>query len=115
MKTILLETESYLFENAEGRFRSIPFYELSMGEWVIYENGEPQYFLDLNRRKSPLVQEIKAKISRGQKPGDIIEALGKTIGKEWAIHYSVNATEIPGTRQKEVIELELLDHLPGIE
>ena len=38
MKQVNLEIESYLFDGENGKFRAIPFYELSIDEWVIYQN-----------------------------------------------------------------------------
>ena len=34
METVTLQTESYLFQNSDGQFRAIPFYELSIDEFV---------------------------------------------------------------------------------
>ena len=37
METIRRDTESYLFDDAGAVVRPIPFYELSIEEWVVYE------------------------------------------------------------------------------
>jgi hypothetical protein len=43
METVKRQTESYLFENSDEIFRAIPFYELSIEEWVVYQKGQPKY------------------------------------------------------------------------
>ena len=58
IEPVTLKTASYLFQNGGGQFRAIPFYELSIDEWVIFENGHPKYLLDFNRRNKPLVQDL---------------------------------------------------------
>ena len=40
METVKRQTESYLFENSGEIFRGIPFYELSIEEWVVYQQGQ---------------------------------------------------------------------------
>lgn len=39
METVKRQTETYLFEDSEVIFRAIPFYELSIEEWVVYQEG----------------------------------------------------------------------------
>ncbi len=58
MKKINLETESYLFDGENGKIRAIPFFELSIDEWVIYQNQEPKYLLNFNYSESSFVKQI---------------------------------------------------------
>lgn len=111
MKTIKLQTESYLFNNAEGQFRAIPFYELSMDEWVVYEKGLPKYLLDFNRRDKPLIQDLTKKLKAGEDLENIVWELGRFLGKEWTTKHNITATEIPMSQQVEHVELSLLDDL----
>ena len=55
METTKRQAESYLFQKSKKIVRVIPFYKLSIDEWVVYENGEPKYLLDFNRRHKPLI------------------------------------------------------------
>ncbi len=64
MVTVTLKTASYLFHNADGQFRAIPFYKVSINEWVIFENGDPKYLLDLNRPNKPLVEDLNKRLSK---------------------------------------------------
>lgn len=48
MEKIKLITESYLFNGQNGNFRAIPFFELSLTEFVIYEDGVMKYYFDIN-------------------------------------------------------------------
>src|SRR5690606_30744339 len=77
METVKRQTESYLFQNSEGQFRSIPFYELSIDEWVVYEKGIPKYLIDFNRRQMPLIQDIKTKLQNGEDLEETVWKLGR--------------------------------------
>src|ERR1700749_3258129 len=114
MQTVNLQTESYLFENSEGQFRAMPFYELSIDEWIVFEKGKPKYLLDFNRRRMPLIQDIQTKLKDGQSLEDIIWKLGRFLGKEWTTKHNISASEIPNSQQVEQIELILLDDLAEI-
>jgi len=65
MEIIKLITESYLFNGQHGTFRAIPFYELSITEWVIYEDGEAKYYVDANGRTDPIVKMLMKHINKG--------------------------------------------------
>lgn len=111
MEIIKLQTDSYLFENSNGQFRAIPFYELSMDEWVVYEKGLPKYLLDFNRRDKPLIQDLTKKLEAGEDLENIVWELGRFLGKEWTTKHNITATEIPMSQQVEHVELSLLDDL----
>jgi len=111
METIKLQTESYLFENSDGRFRAIPFYELSIEEWIVYENGQPKYLLDFNKREKPLIKDLKTRLDKGEELESLIWKLGRFLGREWTTKHNINATEISDTQQIENIELLLIDEL----
>jgi hypothetical protein len=108
---IKLNTESYLFENSEGQFRAIPFYELSIDEWVIFEKGKPKYFLDFNNRDKPLVKDINNKLKNGEVFEEIIWKLGRFLGREWTTKHNIIATEIANSEQSEIVELQILEDL----
>ena len=111
METVKLKTESYLFENSEGQFRAIPFYELSIDEWVVFEKGMPKYLIDFNRRQMPLIQDIKTKLQNGENLEEIVLNLGKFLGKEWTTQQNIDLQEIPNSEKPEEIELIFLDNI----
>ena len=111
MINIKLNTESYLFENSEGQFRAIPFYELSIDEWVIFEKGKPKYFLDFNNRDKPLVKDINNKLKNGEVFEEIIWKLGRFLGREWTTKHNIIATQITNSEQSEIVELQILEDL----
>ena len=111
METIKRQTESYLFQTSDKVVRAIPFYELSIDEWVVYENGQPKYLLDFNRRHKPLIQDLREKLNRGEKLEDTVWKLGRFFGKEWTTEHKIEGTEIQTSQQTENIELILLDDL----
>ena len=110
MKTVQIKTESYLFRNSNSEFRAIPFYELSIDEWIIYENGEPKYFLDFNNKTAPLISDINKKLDLGKTLEEIVKNLGIFIGKNWTISHNIIGEEIENSQQEENIEVfELID------
>ncbi len=111
METVKRQTESFLFQNSEGQFRAIPFYELSIDEWVVYEKGNPKYLIDFNRRQMPLVQDIKTKLENGEDLEETVWKLGRFLGKDWTTKHNISGTEIPNSQKIEQIELVLLDNL----
>ncbi len=111
METIKLHTESFLFEDSGRQFRTIPFYELSIDEWVIYETGQPKYLIDFNRRQKPLIQDLKSMLVKGEALDDAVGKLGQLLGREWTTKHNIQATEIPDSQQTEIIELLILDDL----
>ena len=111
METINLQTESFLFEESGRQFRTIPFYELSIDEWVVYEKGQPKYFIDFNRRQKPLIQDLKSKLDNGEILEDSIWKLGRFLGREWTTKHNITANEVPNSQQTENIELQILDDL----
>jgi hypothetical protein len=111
METIKLQTESYLFEESGRQFRTIPFYELSIDEWVVYEKGQPKYFIDFNRRQKPLIQDLKSKLDKGETLEDCVWKLGRFLGREWTTKHNITVNEIPNSQQTESIELQILDDL----
>ena len=111
METIILQTESFLFEESGRQFRTTPFYELSIEEWVVYEKGLPKYFIDFNRRQKPLIQDLKSKLDNGETLEDNVWRLGRFLGREWTTKHTITADEIPNSQQTESIELQILDDL----
>ena len=111
METVKLQIESYLFQNLEGQFRALPFYELSIDEWVVYEKGIPKYLIDFNKRQFPLIKEINTKLQNGEDIEEIVYKLGRVLGKEWTTKHNIIGTEIPNSQEIEQIELFLLENL----
>ncbi|HVU98742.1 MAG TPA: hypothetical protein VHE34_26145 [Puia sp.] len=114
METVKRLTESYLFANPNGIFRAIPFYELSIEEWVVYQKGQPKYLIDFNRRNKPLIQDLRKKLESGEELDKVVSDLGKFLGKEWTVRHNINGTEIPNSWQQESVELTLLDDLSDL-
>jgi hypothetical protein len=109
MTTIELQTESYLFETSEGQLREIPFFELSIDEWVIFQNGHPKYFLDFNRRTSPLIIELRKRMEKGEDLDAIVNQIGRYLGLKWTIKHNIQGKEIKGSEQPEKVSVKLLD------
>ena len=114
MDTVTLQTESYLFQNSGGQFRAIPFYELSMDEWVIFENGQPKYFLDFNRRIKPLVQDLTKRLNNGEQLDEAIQKLGRFLGRKWTTNHHIVGSEIPNSQQSESVTVFHLDNLADL-
>jgi hypothetical protein len=111
MEKITLQTESFLFEESGIQFRAIPFYELSIDEWVIYEKGHPKYIIDFNSREKPLIQRLKSTLETGKTLEETVSQLGQLLGREWTTMRQTTAQEIPNSQQIETIELLLLEDL----
>lgn len=107
MQTITLKTESYLFEGLNGEFRAIPFYELSIHEFVIFENGVPKFFIDFNFM-SPIVLDITSKVKNGASFEEVIQDLGAYKGRQWTFQHNIQGEEVPNSEQAEIITLFLL-------
>lgn len=114
METVTLQTESYLFQNPDGQFRATPFYELSVDEWVVFENGQPKYFLDFNRRTKPLVQDLTKRLNNGEQLDEAVQKLGRFLGRQWTTNHNIEGTEIPNSQQTETISVTLLDNLADL-
>ena len=114
METVTLQTESYLFQNSDTQFRAIPFYELSIDEWVIFENGQPKYLLDFNRRTKPLIQDLTARLNKGEQLEEAVEKLGRFLGRHWTIKHNIDGSEIPNSQKTETITVTLLDNLADL-
>lgn len=114
METVKRQTESYLFETPNEIFRAIPFYELSIEEWVVYEKGQPKYLIDFNRRNKPLIQDLRKKLESGEELDKVVSDLGRFLGREWTIHHNIKGTEIPNSWQQESVELTLLEDLSDL-
>jgi hypothetical protein len=111
METIKLQAESFLFESSDKQFRAIPFYELSIEEWVVYEKGSPKYLIDFNRRNKPLIQDLIAKLNQGESLEEVVRKLGRFLGKVWTTKHNIEGAELTNSQQTETIELILLDDL----
>tara|TARA_R110000751_G_scaffold306174_3_gene424029 strand:+ start:265 stop:1059 length:795 start_codon:yes stop_codon:yes gene_type:complete len=109
MKKINLETESYLFDGENGKFRAIPFFELSIDEWVIYQNQEPKYLLNFNYRESSFVKQISESMEQGVDLEEIINKYGIYLGLDWTTKHNITSKEIPDSQKPEKIELELIE------
>ncbi len=106
-----LTVESYLFEDETHQFRAIPFYELSIDEWVVYQDGKPKYLIDFNRRDKPIIQFL-AKQLRGKDDLDsIVNKLGKQFNQYWTTKHNIDGDEIADSWQVEQVTLELFDGL----
>jgi hypothetical protein len=106
-----LQTESYLFENSDGQFRAIPFYELSIEEWVVYQDGQPKYLIDFNRRTKPLILDLTIKLNLGEPLEEVVQKLGRFLGRQWTTEHNIQGKEIPNSHKPETITLTLLDNL----
>jgi hypothetical protein len=114
MKPITLQVESYLFENGDSQFRAIPFYELSIDEWVIYQNKAPRYLIDFNRIESPFIQHVKEEIQRGFSLEKIINACGVYLGLEWTTEHNIEGEEVEGSQIPEKVNLEVIESFGDI-
>jgi hypothetical protein len=114
METVKRQTESYLFENSDVIFRAIPFYELSIEEWVVYQKGQPKYLIDFNRRNKPLIRDLRKKLESGEELDKVVSHLGRFLGRQWTIHHNIKGKEIPNSWQQETVELTLLDDLSDL-
>jgi len=111
MEAVKRQTESYLFENSGEIFRAIPFYELSIEEWVVYQQGQPKYLIDFNRRAKPLIQDMRIKLESGEELDNVVSHLGRFLGRQWTIKHNIEGKQIPDSCQQETVELILLDDL----
>ncbi|MFS4445378.1 hypothetical protein [Maribacter sp. 2307UL18-2] len=109
MKKISLDTESYLYDGENGKFRAIPFFELSIDEWVIYQNQEPKYLLNFNYRESSFVKQISESMEQGVDLEEIIKKYGIYLGLEWTTKHNITSKEIPDSQKHEKVELELIE------
>jgi len=114
METVTLQTESYLFQNSDGQFRAIPFYELSIDEWVIFESSQPKYLLDFNRRTKPLVQDLTKRLNSGEQLDDAIKKLGRFLGRNWTTNHNIEGDELQNSQQPEQVTLTFLDNLADL-
>jgi len=114
METVTLQTESFLFESSDGQFRRIPFYELSIDEWIIFENGEPKYLLDFNRRTKPLVQDLSVELNNGVQLEESVQKLGRFLGRDWTTNHNIGGAEIPNSQQTETVTVTYLDNLSDL-
>ena len=114
MQTIKRQTVSHLFENAGGQFRAILFNELSIHEWVVYQNKQPKYLIDFNRRSKPLILDLAAKLNAGVSLEETVSKLGRFLGREWTTNHDIEGTIVPNTENTETVELLLLDDLADL-
>ena len=114
METVTLQTESYLFQNSDGQFRAIPFYELSIDEWIVFENGQAKYFLDFNRRTKPLVQDLTKRLNSGEELDEAVQKLGRFLGRQWTTNHNIEGSEIPNSQRAETVTVSLLDNLADL-
>lgn len=114
METVTLQTQSFLFESSGGQIRAIPFYELSIAEWVVYENGLPKYFIDFNRRTKPLILDFTTKLNSGEPLEEIVQKLGRFLGREWTTEHNIQGKEISNSQQTETVTITFLDNLADL-
>jgi len=114
METRQLQTESYMFESPDGLVRAIPFYELSIDECIVYQDGQPQFLIDFNRRTKPLILDLTAKLQSGESLDDLVQKLGKFLGRQWTTKHNIQGEEVPNSQKTEVITLQLLDNLTDL-
>lgn len=106
MKKIKLHTESFEFKNGREIKRQIPFYELSIEEWVIYQNGKPKYFLNLDNRESSFSKQIRDSLSNGMNLEELIYKIGVYLGLNWTIKHNIEGEEMQESYKNEIVELE---------
>lgn len=109
MKPVTLNIESYLYESENGTFRAIPFYELSIDEWVIYQNEQPKYLIDFNLRESSFVKQVKESMEQGLELEEIIYQYGVYLGLNWTTKHNIESQEIENSQQPEKIKLEVIE------
>jgi hypothetical protein len=109
MKTRNLEIESYLFESEDGQIREIPFYELSIDEWVIYQNHLPKYLIDFNLRESAFNKQIKDLMEQGFELEEVIYKFGVYIGVDWTTKKIIKNKQVPNSQKLENIQLEIIE------
>ena len=109
MKPVTLDIESYLFESENGPFRAIPFYELSIDEWVIYQNEQPKYLIDFNLRESTFIKQIKESMNKGLDLEEIIYKYGVYLGLECTTIHNIKSQEIENSQQTEKVKLEIIE------
>lgn len=115
METVTLQTESFLFQNSDRQFRAIPFYELSIDEWVIFESGKPKYLLDFNRRTRPLVQDLTKRLNNGEQLDEAIQKIGRFLGRHWTTNNNdIKGDEVPNSQQPEQVTVTFLDNLADL-
>ena len=114
MKKISREIESYLFAGENGEFRAIPFYELSINEWIIYQNEEPKYLVDFNYRESSFIKQISESMKQGFELEEIINKYGIHLGLDWTTKHNIESNEIPNSQQTEKIELEVIESFGNV-
>ena len=114
MQTVTLQTQSFLFEDSGKQFRAIPFFELSIEEWVVYENGQPKYLIDFNRRTKPLILDFTAKLNSGEPLEETVKKLGVFLGRQWTTEHNIQGKEIPNSNLPETVTLTHLDNLADL-
>jgi hypothetical protein len=114
MENVTLQTESFIFQNSDGRFRAIPFYELSIDEWIIFESGQPKYLLDFNRRSKPLVQDLTKRLNNGEQLDEAVQKLGRFLGRNWTTNHNIEGSEIPNSQQTETVTVTFLDNIADL-
>ncbi len=114
METLQLKTESYLFKQSNSQFRAFPFYELSLDEWIIFEDGLPKYFLDFNNRTAPLINAIRKKLQLGENLNEVVKNIGVFLGKNWTINHNIVGEEIKNSEKRETVEIYVLTDLSDL-
>lgn len=110
MKTITLNSESFLFKDSEREYRVIPFYELEFNEWVIYEDGIPKYYFEIHEdSKDEIILSIVKDLKRGKELDSIIQSIGKKHNKNWTTINNIKGQEIENSFRPETIELTYFD------
>lgn len=114
MKRVNLEIESYLFDGKNGKFRAIPFYELSINECVIYQNQQPKYLVDFNNGESSFVKQIRESMEQGFDLEEIIYNYGVYLGLDWTTKHNIENKEILNSQQAENVELEIIESFGNV-
>jgi hypothetical protein len=109
MEKIKLSIESYLFNGENGTFRAIPFYELSMTEWVIYEDGDAKYYIDANGRHDPIVKMLLNSLDNGASIEQALSDLGKSINRNWTTESGLHGKIDDSWQLEEVTLYHLRD------
>jgi len=114
MKTITLNTESFEFEFNNNVFREIPFYELSIQEWIIYQDGKPRYYLNLENQNSSFSTQVSKFLEKGLDLETAINKIGIFLGLDWTTKHNIQGTEKTNSFKSEIVILNQIDEFSEI-
>ncbi len=115
LEKITLEVESHLVKSEDVSFRTIPFHELSINEWIVFEDNEPKYFLDFNRNDDPIIKELKTQLTLGKDLDDCVKDIGFKKNRSLSTVRKIDGEIVNGSWQLEKISLFVLTDKTEIE